>query len=385
MAHALIIGGGIAGAAVAAHLARAGREVVLIERKAAAHDKVCGEFISGEARLYLRQLDIEPQALGAVSISAVNLYAGHTVVTADLPFPALSVSRRLLDEAILTTASAHGAELRRGRAVQSLRPLGGGWVAELDDGSRISATDVFLATGKHDLRGWKRPAGQQNDLIAFKLHWRVTAGQIAALESCVELFLFPGGYAGLSLIESGVANLCLVVRRHHFAKLNNRWDLLLSSLRAAFLPLHQTLADAEACSERPLAIASIPYGFVQRRSDGPWRLGDQAAVIPSFSGDGISIALHSARLASEYYLTGKTNCEFQSTLARDIAAQVRTATLLSRMLVHAKGQTIAMVVARSAPTLVGNIANRTRIPSRRLITTKQEGKAHTNMHRALTA
>jgi menaquinone-9 beta-reductase len=44
-----------------------------------------------------------------------------------------------------------------------------------------------------------------------------------------------------------------------------------------------------------LAIASIPYGYVQNRSIGLWCIGDQAAVIPSFSGDGIAIALHSAR------------------------------------------------------------------------------------------
>ena len=49
-----------------------------------------------------------------------------------------------------------GAEVRRGRAVRSLQSHGRVWVAELKDGSKVSATDVFLATGKHDLRGWKR-------------------------------------------------------------------------------------------------------------------------------------------------------------------------------------------------------------------------------------
>lgn len=364
---ALVIGGGIAGGAVATHLARAGREVVLIERKTAPHDKVCGEFISSEAGVYLRQLDIEPETLGAVHISVLSLFAGHAVVSADLPFPALSLSRRLLDEAILSTASARGAELRRGRTVRSLRSLDGRWIAELDDGNMISAIDVFLATGKHDLRGCKRPPGRQNDLIAFKLHWRVAAPQVAALRSRVKLFLFPGGYAGFSLVENGIANLCLVIRRHHFAQLNNSWDLLLSTLRAEFLPLHQALAGADACSDRPLAIASIPYGFVQRRSDGPWRVGDQAAVIPSFSGDGIAIALHSARLAAEYYLAGRTNAQFQSDLALHIRSQVRRATLFSQILVRPKGQAIAVAAAQLMPSLVRNIALWTRIPSQHLL------------------
>jgi len=49
---------------------------------------------------------------------------------------------------------------------------------------------------------------------------------------------------------------------------------------------------------------------VQNRSIGLWCIGDQAAVIPSFSGDGIAIALHSARLGAECYLAGKTSSEF---------------------------------------------------------------------------
>ena len=86
---ALVIGGGIAGGAIAAQLARAGRDVVLIERKAGAHDKVCGEFISSEAALYLRALGVDLQTLGAVRISTIRLYARDEVATARLPFPAL--------------------------------------------------------------------------------------------------------------------------------------------------------------------------------------------------------------------------------------------------------------------------------------------------------
>ena len=116
-------------------------------------------------------------------------------------------------------------------------------------------------------------------------------------------------------------------------------------------------------------MASIPYGYVQELGDGPWRVGDQAAVIPSFAGDGISIALHSARLAAEYYLAGKPTRLFQSQLARDVSGQVRWATLLSRALVHSRGQMIATALARMAPSLIGYVARRTRIPSDALLST----------------
>jgi menaquinone-9 beta-reductase len=380
--HTLVIGGGIAGGAIAAHLARAGHEVVLIERKAHPHDKVCGEFISGEAVYYLRGLGIDLATLGAVPISSVNVHTPRAAVGCRLPFPAASVSRRLLDEGILRQAAADGADLRRGRAVRSLQRIDERWIVELDDGSKIAARDPFLATGKFDLRGWKRPPGHQNDLIAFKLHWRTAAAEVNAPGPCVELFLFPGGYAGIEPVENGILNLCLVVRGRHFAGLGGRWEALLSMLRANFSRLHQALAGREACWNRPLAVASNPYGFVQSRGDGPWRLGDQAAVIPSFSGDGIAIALHSARMAADYYLSGRSSSEFQSDFARDVTGQVRRATLLSRLLVEPKGQIVAMAFAQMAPGLVRQIGRGTRIARRRLRGETQQIRPSANVFQA---
>ncbi len=84
LADALVIGGGIAGGAVAAHLAQAGRKTILIERKADPHDKVCGEFISSEGALYLSDLGIDLAALGALPISTVNVFVGRNSVSAPI-------------------------------------------------------------------------------------------------------------------------------------------------------------------------------------------------------------------------------------------------------------------------------------------------------------
>jgi flavin-dependent dehydrogenase len=278
----------------------------------------------------------------------------------------------VLDEAILQKASACGAELRRGCGVRSLGRRGDLWIAETEGGNEIAAADAFLATGKHDLRGWKRPPGRQGDLVAFKMHWRLEAAQMAALQSSVELFLFPGGYAGLELVENGIANLCLVIGRRHLALFARRWDLLLSALRSDLRPLDERLGGAKPCWDRPLAIASIPYGYVRTKGDGPWRLGDQAAVIPSFAGGGIAIALHSARLASRFYLAGAGAARFQSRLAGDVAAQIGRATLISQMLVHPAGQAIAAEAARMMPNLALYLAQHTRIPARRVNSVRRE-------------
>jgi flavin-dependent dehydrogenase len=361
-ADALIVGGGLAGGALAVALAEAGRSVVLLEREAGPHDKVCGEFLSREAILYLRALRLDPLALGACRIHSVRLSGGSGVATVRLPFPALSLSRRALDDALLRRATEAGAEVRLGARVQSLDPDGGEWRARLSGGDEVAGKAGFLATGKHDLRGRPRPAGQQRDLIGFKMHLRLSPAQAAQLAGHVELTLFRGGYAGLEPVEGGLANLCLLVRRSRYAALGQQWEALLAAMGADCALLDGRLEGALPCWDRPLAISSIPYGYVRRTGEGLWRLGDQAAVIPSFAGDGMSIALHSARLAARYYLNGEPVGAYQRRMARDVGTAVRCATLLSQLSVHGPGRMLIGWGASRLPNIMSSVAAMTRVP-----------------------
>ncbi|HEX2526140.1 MAG TPA: FAD-dependent monooxygenase [Geminicoccus sp.] len=362
---ALVIGGGPAGSALAQALARAGRDVVLVEREAGPHDKVCGEFLSHEAVHYLRDLGVQPERLGAVPIDEVGFSAAKGMARCRLPFPAWSLSRRRMDEALIERARAAGAVVRRGLAVRQL-DRGGHWIAQLADGSPVSARDAFIGTGKHDLRGWKRGPGRQNDLIGLKMHVRLAAGQAARLGRRVELFLFPGGYGGLEPIEEGAANICLLVRKQAFQQFGQGWEALLDHVGRANPHLGERLAGASSMHDRPLAIAGIPYGLVQQPDDGCWRLGDQAAVIPSFAGEGMSIALHSACLAADYHLRGRTSAAFHHRMRADVAARVGGATLLSRLLVQAWPQAVLGHAARLCPGALAAVAALTRIPDRAL-------------------
>lgn len=358
---AVVIGGGPAGSALAQWLASAGRQVTLIERTQGPHDKVCGEFLSYEALHYLRLLGIDPRHLGAVPITTVGLAEGPHVTSRHLPFPALSLSRRCLDEVLLERARAAGAVVRRGITVMALGREEQGWSIRLSDGSIFSARDAFVATGKHDLRGWKRPPGSQNDLIGLKLHFRLTERETAELTGRVELLLFTGGYGGLESIEDGLANLCLLVRKARFEQAGKSVDRLLDEIRGDCPHLARRLDGAQPMQTRPMAIASIPYGLVRQSTTGCWHLGDQAAVIPSFAGEGMSIALHSAHLAAEYYLAGRSAKDYQRELARHVSGQIRRATALSHLLVHPRSQRLMAGGVRFLPSALAIVASATRL------------------------
>jgi len=361
MTAALVVGGGPAGAEVARRIALAGEDVVLLERDASTVDKVCGEFLSREAVLYLKAAGIDLASFGAVPIDTVRLATREIVAEVALPFEASSLSRRILDEASLALAAAQGVRIERGCPVRAFMRTPGGHRAVLADGRTFDARALFIATGKHDLRGHKRAPGLQNDLVGFKLHYVLTGENTRAIERCVELILFDGGYAGLQPIERGRANLCLLVRKDQLARCGGRFDSLIESISIASPHLGRRLRGASRCWEKPLAIASIPYGYVRAPADEVFWVGDQSAVIPSFSGDGISIALHSARLAADTYLAGGTPAAFQRALARDVKGQVLFATALSQAMVNDRPQRALALIAHHFPSLVRSIASHTRV------------------------
>lgn len=367
----LVIGGGLAGSMAALRLAGEGRDVLLLERESTAHHKVCGEFLSPEAVRYLRYAGLDPLALGAAPIQHLRLCCGEKTVHTRLPFTALSLSRHVLDSALQQQARQTGCCLCTGTSVETLQRDGKSWMAQTrSPGSSlencIRAENIFLATGKHDLRGWQRPPGRQNDLIGFKMHWRLTSVQSAALRGWMDLFLFRGGYGGLSLIENGLANLCLVVRRGEL-RVAGTWDNLLAIIRSQTALLDTRLAAAQPQWSRPLAISSIPYGYLAAASHNYWRIGDQAAVIPSFTGDGMAIALHSGSLAADIHLAGRTPEAYAIALRQQLTRGMSLATGLSRAMVTSAGRSIAPAALTLLPGAMSWIARLTRIPERALL------------------
>jgi 2-polyprenyl-6-methoxyphenol hydroxylase-like FAD-dependent oxidoreductase len=377
----VVIGGGPAGSAAAIRLAQNGRSVLLLEKEPAAHDKVCGEFIGSDAQHYLRELGLDLTSLDAARIANIRLMRGSMIAATKLPFPGLGLSRRVLDEVLLVRAQEQGAQVWRGAAVTAIVKEPQCWRIEVAGHDAIRSETVFLATGKHDLREWRRTGGTQNDSIGFKCHFWLTPKQRAALAEHVEMTLFDGGYAGLAPVESGKANLCLVVTKRHFAGYGKNWDALLDAILKATPLLAERLAGAQPCWPRPLSIFGIPYGFLYRDpssasqasatggpsvgpypspSPGLYRLGDQMAVIPSFSGYGMSIALYTAFLAVDCHLHGDANL-YHRRARSDLQPLMRSASLLTKMAEYPVAQLGMLLACRSRPELIAFIAKHNRI------------------------
>lgn len=358
----LIVGGGVAGCATSIALARKGRSVTLIERETSARHKVCGEFLSGEALEDLYALGIDVAELGAAPIDSVRLAAARRAAEAPLPFPAASLTRKALDTALIAEAIEAGVRVERGRSVQALaRTTSNGWQATLDDGTTREAPTVFLATGKHDLRGHTRPKDPEH-WVAFKMYFRLARGQAAELAGASELMLYPGGYGGIQPVEGGIANLCWVVQQRYLARVGHRWQNFLEEMQRKCPHLAMRLAGAEPMLPKPIAVTHIPYGYMRRTTEaGFYCIGDQAAVIPSFTGDGISIALYTARRGAAAYLAAEPAPVFQAKLRSELRAQMRLAQIAADGLNNSLARAVLPFCLRVWPGVMRVTARLTRV------------------------
>ena len=358
-----VIGGGLAGASTALRLAQAGKVVTLFEKAKGAHHKVCGEFISYEGQTMLRRLGVMDELADGMWIEHFRLSLHDKKVAVRLPFRGYSLSRYDLDEALLQRCEKRGVYVLRGCGVTSLARKGDAWRVAAGDAAE-AFDHVVLATGKHDLRGYGRRGGLQRDYLGFKLNLSLRAEAAAQLRGHVDILFFHGGYAGLELVEEGVATLALIVHQRVFQAMDRRFDALYARLCRENQWAAQLLRESTWAWGRALAIAKIPYGYVYhgKGPDGLYRVGDQFAVIPSFSGDGMSIALTSGWRCADALCQGVGPHLYHRALYRAHAKQVRLAAALQEMAARRWTQVATMQLVSRQPWLVRPLARWTRSP-----------------------
>jgi menaquinone-9 beta-reductase len=317
----LIVGGGPAGAAAAIMLAQSGIKPLVLERNRETGDAICGGFISWRTLETLRALGLEQADLGGHAIHRLRLFAGKLTSGANLPHAAIGISRQRLDTLLLRRAEMLGARVERGVMVREILP----GAVRTDDGATLDANSLFLASGKHDVRGAARPKAEGNTLGLRTLldsHPALTA----LVGDSIELHLFEGGYCGVLINETGQANLCMAVRKSRLANASGDPAALLLRLGIENPALGERLAFASSGGID--AISAIPYGWIARDTlPGLFRLGDQAAVIPSLAGEGNGIALASGMAAARAWQEGGADAAaaYQRRFARAARRPVNTA------------------------------------------------------------
>jgi flavin-dependent dehydrogenase len=300
-----ILGGGPAGTAAALEARRLGLGVAIWEKEHFPRAKVCGEFISAESVLYLEGAIPGVMAGAASMLRAEFVSRSGRVEGFPLPRAARGISRRAMDDALWKAAAHAGAAVHEGATVLRVKSLVGGqesaWAIESTTGA-ARVKSLVVACGRWwKIEGLESPATAQGkmppgDWLGAKAHFRGIANR-----SAVEMYYFPGGYCGLAPVEDGRYNACCLVHRSLAKRAHaggasdfRAWIGAVARHSALDGRLREGTQDGETVTTAPVRPArrSAVHGEVLF-------LGDAAGFLDPFTGDGISMALHSGRLAAE--------------------------------------------------------------------------------------
>lgn len=285
-----VVGAGIAGCSAAIHLARAGCSVLLLEQHAEPRRKACGEGILPRGMRELAELGLDEAAanLGG-PIERIRFEAGPRSVEARIA-DGLGMRRPLLERLLLAYARSAGVEVETGATVTGLsieqrRATGVTTLA----GPR-PASAVIAADGLHSrLRRLSGLAGPKvGDRFGITVHARgldECTGTVRVIFSAHhELYLTPVG--------DGLTNVAMLLRKGVFANMARDRTAVLGEVFQ-----RHGLGRPEFVDE-PLVAG--PFSRGSRRA---WRAnvvlaGDAAGFFDGITGDGISFALASGRLAA---------------------------------------------------------------------------------------
>ncbi len=346
-----IVGGGPAGSSLATRLAEAGFETTLLEREKFPRQKLCGEFISPECLGHFEKLGVLDSMLaaGGDRIYETRFFetGGKSIAIPTRWFGcgdfALSLSRAEMDHQLLERARTSGVEVLERTTIGGVDVVDGRVeqiIARSDTGDETELeADIFVdATGRASI--FSRLAGRSDhkaptDLkkptfLGFKAH--VTDAVIAKGEC--EIYSFPGGYAGLSNVEDGLANLCFLVRS----------EVVRSAAGGANEIIKRVVLKNKRASETAGNVSSDDWLAVSINGFGTkslapaqnlFTVGDAASFIDPFTGSGMVMALESSKVLADviignYASPDRIAAAYTSAYRRKFANRLRICSALRR-------------------------------------------------------
>ncbi len=335
-----VVGGGLAGLALAIQSAKAGYATVLFEKEKYPYHKVCGEYISMESWSFLESLGLPLKEMQLPIIKRLQVSSPNGKLFEHLlPLGGFGISRFTLDQKLFELAKQSGVTVLEEIKVNDINYTNNQFLLQSSI-ANISATIVGGSFGKRsniDIK-WNRSFVQQkpnklNNYIAVKYHIKTNYPV-----DLISLHNFENGYCGISQIEEGKYCLCYLTTAGNLAKSKNNIQQMEKEILYKNPHLQKIFTTAEFLYDAPITISQISFDKKQQVENHVLLIGDAGGMITPLCGNGMSMALHGSKLAFEQidsFLQKKisrTEMEdsYQQQWQQHFASRLRTGRLIQR-------------------------------------------------------
>jgi flavin-dependent dehydrogenase len=360
----IIIGGGLAGLSSAIHLSKENIRVLVIEKNAYPKHKVCGEYISNEVLPYLHYLEIDVFKLGAQKINKFELSTPkNKLIKAPLPLGGFGISRYTLDNALVKKAMQNGAEIIQDSVID-IQFLNDAFSVQTKN-KTFHANIVIGAYGKRsslDVKLDRNFIKQKSPFLAVKMHAK---GNFP--KDLVALHNFKGGYCGVSKVENDIINLCYITNFEAFKKFK---DIDEFQEKVVFKNnyLKTIFKNSQPVFEMPLTISQISFSNKSPVENHIIMCGDTAGMIHPLCGNGMSMAIRGAQIASQLiinFFQGKIESRFalekayQKSWNQEFRNRLRVGHFAANIFSKNQLSEILITIAKQIPRLLTKIIKRT--------------------------
>ncbi|MBO3698730.1 NAD(P)/FAD-dependent oxidoreductase [Roseivirga sp. E12] len=305
-----IIGGGLAGLVSSILLQRKGYDVSLYEKKEYPFHRVCGEYISDEVKPFLKRNGLFPDTSEPSEIKRFE-FTSIKGRSFELPLDlgGFGISRYVLDDFLYQTALKEGINVVTKATIIDTS-------FEADRFVLSTATEQFetkvaiAAYGKKSVLDNKLQRGftrKRAPFIGVKYHIKTDFPK-----DKIALHNFPNGYCGISAIEDDKYNLCYLGSRDRLRKYGS-----ITAMEEAEVKRNPYLKgifeNADFLFDKPEVINEFSFAPKSAVEEHVLMTGDSAGLITPLCGNGMAMAIHSAKIVADcierHYTKDKLNRE----------------------------------------------------------------------------
>ena len=306
----LVVGGGPGGSTIAALLASAGRDVVVIEKAHHPRFHIGESLLPANAALFER-LGVREQveAIGMTKFGVEFVSPDHDhrqfiefseAWDKSMPY-AWQVRRSELDELLFRDAAAKGARTFEGQRVREVAFDGDGAtvVVELDDGARVDwrARFVVDASGRDTLLANQMRCKEKNkrhNSSALYGHFTGAERLPGKLEGNITIFWFEHGWFWLIPLADGTTSIGAVCWPHYLKSRKKPLPEFFADTIAMCPALAARLAGATLVEGRVTATGNYSYASAKSSGERFLMIGDAYAFVDPVFSSGVYLAMQSA-------------------------------------------------------------------------------------------